>query len=313
MRGKPAFLWAISAKVRITPADAGKTQTAIPVHHIRGDHPRRCGENRVGVGGADGNSGSPPQVRGKLRASTGRTGSSRITPAGAGKTFYTQSPQPQAKDHPRRCGENSSRFFNRVALTGITPAGAGKTSGSGPCCCGCWDHPRRCGENHFSCECHDSRSGSPPQVRGKRFLCFIGVARRRITPAGAGKTYAAAACTISHEDHPRRCGENRQKRQTHHYVEGSPPQVRGKHPTYLELQYQRRITPAGAGKTGLHRARSCARADHPRRCGENNFIDAMTGGTKGSPPQVRGKPDKKQALLDTVGITPAGAGKTCKR
>ena len=25
MRGKPAFLWAICAKVRITPADAGKT------------------------------------------------------------------------------------------------------------------------------------------------------------------------------------------------------------------------------------------------------------------------------------------------
>ena len=30
----------------------------------------------------------------------------------------------------------------------------------------------------------------------------------------------------------------------------------------------------------------------------------------GSPPQVRGKPDKKERLVSDEGITPAGAGKT---
>ena len=228
MRGKPAFLWAISAKVRITPADAGKTQTAIPVHHIRGDHPRRCGENRVGVGGADGNSGSPPQVRGKLRASTGRTGSSRITPAGAGKTFYTQSPQPQAKDHPRRCGENSSRFFNRVALTGITPAGAGKTGEALRRCKRNQDHPRRCGENATLNERFVNHYGSPPQVRGKLSLFGICGGRLGITPAGAGKTRTLRPSHPKSGDHPRRCGENLRLGPLLLRLLGSPPQVRGK-------------------------------------------------------------------------------------
>ena len=147
MRGKLLWFGTQNPSTRITPADAGKTQTAIPVHHIRGDHPRRCGENRVGVGGADGNSGSPPQVRGKLRASTGRTGSSRITPAGAGKTLRASPYSTGSRDHPRRCGENIRAggkaqcpagsppqvrgkldwILPQSALFGITPAGAGKT------------------------------------------------------------------------------------------------------------------------------------------------------------------------------------------
>ena len=45
MRGKPAFLWAICSKVRITPAHAGKTQKIIIYNDSREDHPRACGEN----------------------------------------------------------------------------------------------------------------------------------------------------------------------------------------------------------------------------------------------------------------------------
>ena len=111
-------------------------------------------------------------------------------------------------DHPRRCGENLVLFRLRavhmgsppqvrgkrrlidaaVIYAGITPAGAGKTRRSAARSLPPEDHPRRCGENDNDCPVYSTASGSPPQVRGKRLFRIIGVARRRITPAGAGKT-----------------------------------------------------------------------------------------------------------------------------
>ena len=72
----------------------------------------------------------------------------------------------------------------------------------------------------------------------------------------------------------------------------------------------RRITPAGAGKTQFHRDPAACIRDHPRRCGENIYCDPPYAGTKGSPPQVRGKPPMQPPFAVHSGITPAGAGKT---
>ncbi len=86
VRGKPAFLWAICSKVRITPAGAGKTPVRLLSPWAAQDHPRRCGENFEFALPALRSGGSPPQVRGKqlLEIDNGYAG--RITPAGAGKT-----------------------------------------------------------------------------------------------------------------------------------------------------------------------------------------------------------------------------------
>ena len=74
-----------------------------------------------------------------------------------------------------------------------------------------------------------------------------------------------------------------------------------------------RITPAGAGKTSrlLHDAKHGA--DHPRRCGENRIPKHGEQKYQGSPPQVRGKQKIKLGQDYAIGITPAGAGKTCTR
>ena len=133
---------------------------------------------------------------------------SRITPAGAGKTPAGSPLSFPPRDHPRRCGENI--LCRRVTIGydgsppqvrgkpfadafgepvhGITPAGAGKTARKAPGKSYKEDHPRRCGENLHSHALRHHRTGSPPQVRGKlnqavAVLCFAG-----ITPAGAGKT-----------------------------------------------------------------------------------------------------------------------------
>ena len=91
---------------------------------------------------------------------------------------------------------------------------------------------------------------------------------------------------------------------------GSPPQVRGKLEDALNSGSLVGITPAGAGKT-LEQTRGKARdRDHPRRCGENSNSYNLHDVAWGSPPQVRGKPERADRNAVWCGITPAGAGKT---
>ena len=152
------------------------------------------------------------------------------------------------------------------------------------------DHTSRCGENRLYLTSESTRSGSPPQVRGKlpkpaRLRNLF-----RITPAGAGKTYNFVVWSIQLWDHPRRCGENLERVSCFYCIKGSPPQVRGKLAESMFTFEPIGITPAGAGKTSQQVPVRLNSSDHPRRCGENDYFrqeDAMQGR-----------------------ITPAGAGKT---
>ena len=155
-------------------------------------------------------------------------------------------------------------------------------------------------------------------MRGKHTRRACRLQRRRITPAGAGKTFALLNVTDCAWDHPRRCGENRTPRLLKTLCWGSPPQVRGKLFYKSKLSAASRITPAGAGKTGFYRQPLWKAADHPRRCGENFKVDCDIESPLGSPPQVRGKLLYAILCVFFFRITPAGAGKTaengnCKR
>ena len=155
-----------------------------------------------------------------------------------------------------------------------------------------WDHPRRCGENRLQLKTDFILLGSPPQVRGKLTDTEIAVGRRRITPAGAGKTSSYSICSF--------------------VAAGSPPQVRGKRIVQRENVFQHRITPAGAGKTLFVEFPDGELKDHPRRCGENVLLFRPQAQELGSPPQVRGKPIAIYLRSAKRRITPAGAGKTSK-
>ena len=112
-------------------------------------------------------------------------------------------------------------------------------------------------------------AGSPPQVRGKLITQNRATAKKRITPAGAGKTIMLALALHIHQDHPRRCGENRPIQRFSRFHPGSPPQVRGKLVGSVFNDGVYRITPAGAGKTPRRMDVHLLGWDHPRRCGEN--------------------------------------------
>ena len=87
VRGKPLTDGSDEYARRITPAGAGKTRLRERHCNPPRDHPRRCGENRTDRKNAAEHLGSPPQVRGKRFAAMPSTGTARITPAGAGKTY----------------------------------------------------------------------------------------------------------------------------------------------------------------------------------------------------------------------------------
>ena len=225
-----------------------------------------------------------------------------ITPACAGKRCQLVHAYDDGWDHPRVCGEKSSRgrdyprvcgekveehdaaFLARGSpprmrgkaiaqtsscrRTGITPAYAGKSRLCYVLGCFCKDHPRVCGEKKVMRGAKDKRMGSPPHVRGKAQDLTDRQPVCWITPACAGKRRCKAAFCAWFWDHPRMCGEKASHSATLFGVGGSPPHVRGKVGRTLYLVAGERITPAYAGKSFLQRTAQCRCQDHPRVCGE---------------------------------------------
>ena len=109
------------------------------------------------------------------------------------------------------------------------------------------------------------------------------------------------------------CGEKNNLRQAFAVQQGSPPRVRGKVVHRPGRRLRLGITPAYAGKSFFCDHGSLAKQDHPRACGEKTASSTSPGECKGSPPRMRGKVDCGTFELDSVGITPAHAGKRMEK
>ena len=96
-------------------------------------------------------------------------------------------------------------------------------------------------------------------------------------------------------------------------VYGSPPHMRGAHADMGPPARRKGITPAYAGSTGVVAFDIAKQRDHPRICGEHlgpgkNAVDIY-----GSPPHMRGAPQKLLTDTEKCWITPAYAGSTIMR
>ena len=151
VRGKVRQHLESRQSVGITPACAGKRIERSQCRTSRRDHPRACGEKRVGSLASVGLSGSPPRVRGKACRCPPLDTNQRITPACAGKSSLRWAAIQTHGDHPRVCGEKfhpaSDRKLGRVRGTkrssgpapAAAPAGlAGSCPASPP-----WSYPPR--------------------------------------------------------------------------------------------------------------------------------------------------------------------------
>ena len=94
---------------------------------------------------------------------------------------------------------------------------------------------------------------------------------------------------------------------------GSPPRMRGKDGVNDSAQAVTGITPACAGKSLFRPAACSSGRDHPRVCGEKESPLTQERVHVGSPPRMRGKVDDVRRGQTHSGITPACAGKSCRR
>ena len=330
MRGKVSPGSSERRACGITPAYAGKRSGARFITAFIWDHPRVCGEKYVREVTERTAEGSPPRMRGKAPLIFCGICGTGITPAYAGKRPSGGHHRAAGGDHPRVCGEKSTRnglLYSRWGSPprmrgkvpecrnggedyGITPAYAGKRPHSLPAESPQWDHPRVCGEKLMQMLVIRRLLGSPPRMRGKEAAHVLSQLLSGITPAYAGKRHTGGTTCFCRKDHPRVCGEKPVGAEMGAIVPGSPPRMRGKEWIVWNTEPAERITPAYAGKRQASRRSSMASRDHPRVCGEKTYRSNYERCVQGSPPRMRGKVG--QCIPDPagLGITPAYAGKS---
>ena len=108
MRGKGINAACWFARLRITPAHAGKSSLQRACRRGLEDHPRACGEKSTALQMAASVPGSPPRMRGKEEEREIRILNGGITPAHAGKSDAADAYKTVGMDHPRACGEKST-------------------------------------------------------------------------------------------------------------------------------------------------------------------------------------------------------------
>ena len=116
MRGKVAPRTIQKFQKGITPAYAGKSETAFVDGRYAQDHPRVCGEKGAFLPLVCVRLGSPPRMRGKVLLVFCTLSAVGITPAYAGKSLAASCADDAIRDHPRVCGEKSDTF-HRCLLT----------------------------------------------------------------------------------------------------------------------------------------------------------------------------------------------------
>ena len=147
-------------------------------------------------------------------------------------------------------------------------------------------------------------------MRGKAPAQTLTGSASRITPACAGKRSKTTSTFSLLRDHPRVCGEKRVFATSFAEIPGSPPRVRGKESSCIEMMPPRGITPAYAGKRQWQHNQDLGVGDHPRVCGEKGHPFRIPTAPPRSPPRVRGKVFNKLANGEPARITPACAGKS---
>ena len=173
-------------------------------------------------------------MRGKVVAVEERDHHLGITPAYAGKRGVSKIFACPHRDHPRVCGEKNAyyklgqqkpgsppRMRGKVCIplwcsvtAGITPAYAGKRDKPLVIVSTITDHPRVCGEKQHHVTVRAATLGSPPRMRGKGVVYVFVSEKFGITPAYAGKSTKSRSAIRWKWDHPRVCGEKR-NRQRH--------------------------------------------------------------------------------------------------
>ena len=106
-RFSSVVLWDLAG---IIPACAGSTTCVSWREYWPRDHPRMCGEHFHAVEQDGAERGSSPHVRGAHNLTVDSVQNIGIIPACAGSTFHWFAVRSALRDHPRMCGEHTSKI-----------------------------------------------------------------------------------------------------------------------------------------------------------------------------------------------------------
>ncbi|KAB7789963.1 hypothetical protein F7D09_1513 [Bifidobacterium leontopitheci] len=204
----------------------------------------------------------------------------------------------------RPCGETPR---------GIIPAYAGNTRVSHLIRLDDRDHPRVCGEHEVTGANVTRKPGSSPRMRGTLPRTQRFDQLRGIIPAYAGNTVSMPCTVLPCGDHPRVCGEHRNRHWPITLRRGSSPRMRGTRYIGRVGWVPRGIIPAYAGNTHRMRPVDTIGGDHPRVCGEHLFAELTAREWTGSSPRMRGTLRQVRIPEVRLGIIPAYAGNTRSR
>ena len=109
MRGALTLPFSHETAKGIIPAYAGSTARDVPPHRQTWDHPRVCGEHKTQLVTDALVLGSSPRMRGALAKLYTYPYAAGIIPAYAGSTALLKRAICLFRDHPRVCGEHTSR------------------------------------------------------------------------------------------------------------------------------------------------------------------------------------------------------------
>ena len=329
-RGKRHMFRVSSARRRLIPAHAGKTDLSAQRAALDEAHPRSRGENVPLLASLPRFSGSSPLTRGKQRPGKRPSVTWRLIPAHAGKTTSLLASCPLTPAHPRSRGENTvaalalhgnagSSPLTRGKLASIgldsleerlIPAHAGKTASQQQRRQPDRAHPRSRGENDDARVFGEYNVGSSPLTRGKQGERLPPRTERRLIPAHAGKTVVTLPTGRGSPAHPRSRGENSTPSCQSSLRSGSSPLTRGKRTTFSTASPLWRLIPAHAGKTGVLVGCFVDSGAHPRSRGENAPLIFAVMRFSGSSPLTRGKLCVERCMALVNRLIPAHAGKT---
>ena len=169
---------------------------------------------------------------------------------------------------PLARGTHAAEGRDAQALRFI-PAGAGNTPVRSDRAVDQAVHPRWRGEHSDISPCPVSASGSSPLARGTHRRGAPPGGSGRFIPAGAGNTDGGRAQGAHRPVHPRWRGEHVAVLVNPHLGHGSSPLARGTQYPAGHARGGVRFIPAGAGNTGLAKAKGLMESVHPRWRGEH--------------------------------------------
>jgi len=210
---------------------------------------------------------------------------------------------PLARGGPARSGGG-------VLVGRLIPAGAGRTTlqlGAGPVA---GAHPRWRGADHAPTRGRAGCGGSSPLARGGRPWGLLLPLRRGLIPAGAGRTVGRLTAAPELRAHPRWRGADVRRQFSRRWMMGSSPLARGGHEGFCCWASRPGLIPAGAGRTRSAHRPPGRRPAHPRWRGADRGAKFRSLTMPGSSPLARGGLLDATAPMQTVGLIPAGAGRT---